>query len=258
MLHEDRRRAGSFGEDAEQYDRARPSYPAVLVDDLLSEGAHDVLDVGCGTGKVARLFLARGCDVLGVEPDERMAAVARRHGVVVEIATFEEWDSAGRTFDLVVAGQTWHWVHPDRGADKAAAVLRPRGRLAVFWNRLQHRPHVKAAFEAVYARVSPGLDTYSILLGNVADSRFTDTADSFRRNPGFEDPLIRTYRWEHRYTRDEWLDNLPTHSDHRTLAPDVLRRVLTGIGAVIDELGGAFDVTYETVVVTARRLAASC
>lgn len=94
MLHEDRRRAGSFGEDAEQYDRARPSYPAVLVDDLLSEGAHDVLDVGCGTGKVARLFLARGCDVLGVEPDERMAAVARRHGVVVEIATFEEWDSA--------------------------------------------------------------------------------------------------------------------------------------------------------------------
>lgn len=255
MLHEDRRRAGSFGEDAEQYDRARPSYPAALVDDLLADGARDVLDVGCGTGKVARLFLARGCNVLGVEPDERMAAVARRHGVVVEHATFEEWDAAGRTFDLVVAGQTWHWVHPDRGADKAAAVLRPHGRLAVFWNRASHQPHVKAAFEAVYARVAPGLDTHSILLGNVADSRFTDTADSFRRNGAFEDPSIRTFRWEQRYTRDEWLDALPTYSDHRTLPPDVLARLLDDIGAVIDEMGGAFDVTYETVVVTARRRA---
>jgi SAM-dependent methyltransferase len=253
VLHEDRRRAGSFGEDAEQYDRARPSYPAELVDDLLSEGARVVLDVGCGTGKVARLFLARGCDVLGVEPDERMAAVARRHGVAVEHGTFEEWDAAGRTFDLVVAGQTWHWVQPDRGAEKAAAVLRPHGRLAVFWNRAQHRPEVKAAFEAVYTRVSPGLDTHSILLGNVADSRFTETADSFRRCTAFEDPLIRTYRWEHRYTRDAWLDNLPTYSDHRTLPPDVLQRLLDGIGAAIDEMGGAFDVTYETVVVTARR-----
>ena len=39
VLHDDRHRAGSFGEDAEQYDRARPSYPAPLIDDL----AHAVL-----------------------------------------------------------------------------------------------------------------------------------------------------------------------------------------------------------------------
>ena len=80
MLHDDRRRAGSFGDDADQYDRARPTYPAPLVDDLLDDGTHDVLDVpdvGCGTGKVGRLFAARGCAVLGVEPDERMAAVDR-------------------------------------------------------------------------------------------------------------------------------------------------------------------------------------
>lgn len=75
VIHTDRRRAGSFGDDAEQYDRARSSYPAELVDDLVDPGVHRVLDVGCGTGIAARLIAARGCAVYGVEPDARMAAL---------------------------------------------------------------------------------------------------------------------------------------------------------------------------------------
>jgi hypothetical protein len=49
VIHTDRRRAGSFGDHAEQYDRARPSYPAELVDDLVGPDVRRVLDVGCGT-----------------------------------------------------------------------------------------------------------------------------------------------------------------------------------------------------------------
>ncbi len=85
-----------FGQDAVRYDRARPSYPTALIDDLVSDEPGRVLDVGCGTGKAARLFAARGCQVLGVEPDDRMAAVARSYGIPVEVATFEAWDPAGR------------------------------------------------------------------------------------------------------------------------------------------------------------------
>src|SRR5713226_3733227 len=100
LLHENRRRAESFGADAERYDRARPSYPTALVDELLASKPARVLDVGCGTGKVGRLFLARGCEVVGVEPDPRMAGVARSHGIPVEVATFELWNPAHRMFDL--------------------------------------------------------------------------------------------------------------------------------------------------------------
>jgi len=50
------------------------------------------------------------------------------------VAKFEDWDPVGRTFDAVIAAQAWHWVDPVAGAAKAAAVLRPGGRLAVFWN----------------------------------------------------------------------------------------------------------------------------
>jgi SAM-dependent methyltransferase len=252
VLHDDRRRAGSFGDDAEQYDRARPTYPAPLIDDLLDDRTHDVLDVGCGTGKVGRLFAERGRNVLGVEPDERMAVVARRHGLIVELATFETWDARDRTFDLVVAGQTWHWVEPDAGARKAAAVLRPHGRAAAFWNRSVLPDGVKGEFEAVYQRLAP--DKWeSILIGNIGDSRFSATADSFRRTGSFGHPQIRTYTWSTSFTREQWLDLLPTHSDHRTLPPARLAALSDAIGDTITRLGGRFDVTFETVVVSARR-----
>ena len=256
MLHDDRRRAGSFGDDAEQYDRARPTYPAALIDDLLADDGHDVLDVGCGTGKVGRLFAARGCAVLGVEPDERMAAVARRHGLTVELAPFETWDARDRTFDLLVAGQTWHWVEPDAGAAKAAAVLRPYGRVAVFWNRSVLPAEMKTSFQDVYRRLEPD-KSESILIGNVPDARFATAADSFRRNGSFGDPQVHTYTWVQPFTREQWLDLVPTHSDHRTLPPERLRALSVAIGEAIDvTVGGAvdasFEVTYDTVVVTAR------
>jgi SAM-dependent methyltransferase len=87
--------------------------------------------VGCGTGIAARQFQAAGCRVLGVDPDARMADLARRGGIEVEVARFEAWDPAGRDFDAVIAGQAWHWVDPVAGAAGAARALRPGGRLAV-------------------------------------------------------------------------------------------------------------------------------
>src|SRR4029077_6484020 len=133
--HHYRAVAESFGVDAERYDRTRPPYPAALVDRIIAVSpGPDVLDVGCGTGIEARQFRAAGCRVLGVDPDARMADLARQSGVEVEVAAFEDWNPAGRAFDAVIAGQAWHWVDPVAGAVKAAQALHPGGRLAVFWN----------------------------------------------------------------------------------------------------------------------------
>ena len=110
-----------------------------MVRDLLAGGPADILDVGCGTGKVARLLVGPGRRVLGVEPDRRMAAVARGHGIDIEVGTFETWDDAGRRFDLLTSGTAWHWVDPVAGAAKAAKVLRSGGGFAAFWNGT--RPH---------------------------------------------------------------------------------------------------------------------
>src|SRR3984957_3579617 len=128
-----RRVAESFGADAGRYDRARPGYPAAMVDRIVAESpGRDVVDAGCGTGISARLFQGAGCRVLGVDPDPRMADMARKSGLEVEMAKFEQWDAAGRTFDAVIAGQAWHWVDMAAGAAprRAARGLLERVRSA--------------------------------------------------------------------------------------------------------------------------------
>lgn len=247
--------AQSFGDDARRYDRARPSYPDDMVRRILDAGpGPDVLDVGCGTGIAARQFQAAGGRVLGVEPDPRMAEPARESGIEVDVSTFEAWDPAGRTFDAVVAGQAWHWVDPVAGAAKAARVLRPGGRLAVFWNVFQPPPDLTEAFGAVYRRVVPELTAIfdratPILTGYQA--MFRTAADGIRTSDAFGDPEQWHFEWQRPYTRDEWLAQVPTFGGFSRLPPAARDELAAGIGAAVDAVGGRFVMRYDTVVVTA-------
>jgi hypothetical protein len=63
--------------------------------------------------------------------------------------------------------------------------------------------------------------------------------------------------WERSYTRDEWLDQLPTFGPFTRLPSDRLAEVLAGVGAAIDAMGGRFTVRYATVAVTAARTGAA-
>jgi SAM-dependent methyltransferase len=246
--------AESFGADAERYDRTRPAYPDALVARLAAVGP-DVLDVGCGTGIAARQFRAAGCRVLGVEPDARMAELAERAGVPVEVSTIEDWDPAGRTFDTVVAGQAWHWVDPVAGAAKAARALRPGGRLAVFWHSFRPPADLGDAMAAAYRRAMPDSPLFQRPLpGPEAYSLMCDKAsDGMREAGGFGEPEEWRFPWERRYTRDEWLEQVPTFGLHSRVPADGRQQILADIGAAIDAAGGAFTMGYTTVAATALR-----
>src|ERR1700722_10201429 len=253
-----RRVAESFGADAGRYDRARPGYPAAMVDRIVAESpGRDVVDVGCGTGISARLFQAAGCRVLGVDPDPRMADLARGSGLDVEVAKFEQWDAAGRTFDAVIAGQAWHWVNMAAGAAKAAAVLRPGGRLAVFWNAFDPRAELREAFGAIYQRVVPDSPMAAGFWSRPASVQYLsmcDTAaDGMRQAGAFGDPQTWRFDWSRPYTREQWLDQVPTFGGHSLLPPGVQAELLAGIGAAVDAVGGAFTMDYATLVATAVR-----
>jgi SAM-dependent methyltransferase len=259
-IHRHRQVAESFGVDPGRYDRTRPRYPDVMVERIVAASSgRDVLDVGCGTGTAARQFQEAGCTVLGVEPDERMAAFARGTGVAVEEARFEEWDAAGREFDAVVAGTAWHWVNPVTGAAKAAQVLRAGGRLAPFHHVFQAPAEITDATGEVYRRVVPdsqfnvggrrpgsAVELYQPLFGTIADG--IAAAGVFTK------PEQWRFEWERVYTREQWLDQLPTLGALTGLPLDKLAQILDGVGAVIDAIGGSFTMRYTTVVVTAARV----
>ncbi|MET9495675.1 class I SAM-dependent methyltransferase [Streptomyces sp. NPDC006552] len=256
--HRLRETAESFGADAERYDRARPRYPDALVGRITGAApGPDVLDVGCGTGIAARQFQAAGRTVLGVEPDARMAEVARRLGTPVDIAAFEGWDPAGRTFDAVVAGQSWHWIEPAAGTAKAARVLRPGGVLALFWNAFQFPAEVAEGVVAACRRAVPDapFDFRAMTKGPLDGVRalLAEPVRTIRAAAEFHEPEEWRWEWEWTYTRDAWLDQMPTQGAFTRLPADRLARVLEETGAVIDAGGGSFTMRYTTVAVTATR-----
>ncbi|WP_432097197.1 class I SAM-dependent methyltransferase [Streptomyces sp. bgisy100] len=257
--HRFRQAAESFGTDAQRYDRARPRYPDALVERIVAGGpGPDLLDVGCGTGIASRQFQAAGCRVLGVEPDERMAEVARRlGGTEVDTATFEAWDPAGRKFDAVVAGQAWHWLDPVAGAAKAARILRPGGRLAAFWNVFQLPREVAEAFAAACRQAAPDVPFLAQAVAEPAldgyQPLFVKAIDGMRAADAFGEPERWRFDWDWTYTRDAWLDQMPTQGAFTRLPPEKLAQVLEGVGTAIDGLGGSFTMRYTTVAVTATR-----
>jgi SAM-dependent methyltransferase len=256
-IHQQRQVAESFGAEAQRYDSARPSYPAAMIKRVVEASpGPDFLDVGTGTGIAARQLQAAGCQVLGVEVDDRMAAQARARGLDVEVAKFEDWDPKGRHFDAIVAAMTWHWIDPVAGARKAAEALRPGGLLALIWNVFEAPPALKQSFAEINARIVPDfpnpwaspvpmVDAYQAILDK--------GIDGLHAAGSFTTPEQWRVDWDRRYTRDEWLAVVPTFGGVSTLAPETLSALLTATGETIDAAGGTLPIHYSTVTVTAKR-----
>lgn len=243
-LYLDRARAESFGAVADAYDRHRPEFPAALLDDLAALG-RDALDVGCGTGKVARELARRGVTVLGVEVDPAMARVAREHGVAVEVAKFEAWDDADRHFDFVSCGDAWHWLDPNAAAAKAARVLRRGGTLARFFNLQVLDEPVMQAFDAVYLEYAPEIYVYG-RMPTIPDDEPFPLVGPFTRAER------RKYVWERHVTGDEWAAFAGTISDHQRLPAERLRALQGAIRATIERIGEPIRVRGTTFANFAR------
>jgi SAM-dependent methyltransferase len=237
-----------FGPVAEQYDRFRPSPPEGLIDDLERLGG-DVLDVGCGTGKATVAMAERGMTVLGLEPDSQMAAIARSHGVPVEIGAFETWDAGDRQFNLLTFADSWHFVDPEVAVRRSVELLRAGGKVARFWNSYVLEPAEIKALNPVYRRHAPELPQSWRATSPWTPVRPDD--DPLVRG-GFAPLRTRSYKSSALRTADEWVAIAATTSGHLGLG-DRLAPLLADVHAAIDALGGALRVHRTTVLVLARR-----
>jgi SAM-dependent methyltransferase len=237
-----------FGEVAEDYHAARPGYPDALFDDVVAAaGGRSALEVGAGTGKATSALVARGLDVVALEPSAEMAAVLRRvvPGVRVELSDFEAFATHAR-FHVICAAQSWHWVDPERGFPHARSLLRAGGLLALFWNRPgPNDSAVQQELDEVYQRLTPEL----FRKGHVAERDFTEQIVA---SGVFHEVELREYPWTERRTTQDFVRLSGTHSDHRIL-PEALRVELLGaIAEVIDRHGGAYTVPWVAKLYLAR------
>ena len=130
-----------FGKTAVDYARHRAGFPKSLFDRLATFGigraGQSVVDVGTGTGTVARNFALRRCRLVGIDPSPEMTDQARRldteAGVHVDYraGTAEATGLPSSSYDVFSAGQCWHWFDRPLAAAEARRLLRPGGALAI-------------------------------------------------------------------------------------------------------------------------------
>ncbi|HEY5023885.1 MAG TPA: class I SAM-dependent methyltransferase [Acidimicrobiales bacterium] len=221
------RRAKSFGPVAATYDRVRPGYPPDGVSWLLEEAAaagiararrRRVLDLGAGTGALTRDLVARGLDVVAVEPDPHMRAVleTRVGRAEVRAGSAEDLPVEDGDVDVVIGAQMWHWVDTGRAAAEVARVLRPGGTLGLLWNLRDERVPWMAELGSVFG----GDDVHHRHAADVtlpAGAPFTATA-------------ARDFRWSQELAPRDIVDLVATRSQVQVLPDDERAAVLARVG----------------------------
>ncbi len=179
-----------FGRTATDYATHRAGFPPAFFDVLAERGwagpGQTAVDLGCGTGTVARELAARGLQVTGIDPAQPLLDEARRldHAAGVEVTyktgTAEATGLPAADADLVTAGQCWHWFDRPAAAAEVARLLRPGGRIVIaHFDWLPLPGNVVAATEALILHCNPGwagaggTGLYPAWLTDLASAGFT-------------------------------------------------------------------------------------
>jgi SAM-dependent methyltransferase len=140
---------------ADVYERGRPDYPWAAVESLAERldlrPGRTVLDLAAGTGKLTRLLVPTGANVIAVEPLPEMRAELERHApsVLSLAGTAERIPLADGHVDAVTVASAFHWFDADAALSEIRRVLRPGGGLALIWNARDERSPLQLALSEV-------------------------------------------------------------------------------------------------------------
>jgi SAM-dependent methyltransferase len=225
----------TFDNVAELYEAARPIYPDVVLDDLVSLARIPprgrILEIGPGTGKATVAVAERGFELTGVEIGPQLAAVARRRlrsfpSAQIVTADFEQWEPPGAAgFDAIVAFTAFHWIARDLRYTKTTRLLRPGGALA-----LVSAQHVCAggADDDFWVELQKDYDAVVPHPDNApppTPEEVGDWREQIESSGLYDEVAVRRYLWTVEYTADDYIAVLGTHSDNLVL-PDAQRAEL--------------------------------
>ncbi|KAA6223942.1 SAM-dependent methyltransferase [Streptomyces albofaciens JCM 4342] len=247
-----------FGLTAQDYSRHRAGFPPELVERLVTAGLElpgkDVLDIGTGTGSLARLFARAGATVTGLDPAaallEQAKELDRAAGVEVDyrVATAEDTGLPEASFDVVSAGQCWHWFDAPKAAAEVSRLLRPGGHVVIaHFDWLPLPGNLVEATESLITAYNPrwtmggGTGLYPRWLTDLATAGFTG---------------IETFSFDLAvpYTPQDWVGRIRASAGvGASLPPEDIARFTEDLHRVLREQfpGEVLAVPHRTWAVTA-------
>jgi ubiquinone/menaquinone biosynthesis C-methylase UbiE len=177
---------------AELYEASRLGYPSGIVEFAVTTAAagagSEVLEVGCGTGQLTESLAGYGFRLTAIDIGPSMIAAARRRldgsAVSFQVSSFEDFDAADASFDLIISGTAFHWVDPDVRFRKPARLLRPGGWLALLEIVERYDDPLRAALLGMWAARGDGT-------AGVWQPHFADT-EAIAGTGLFETPVRKT------------------------------------------------------------------
>ena len=237
-----------FGSSADAYERGRPSYPddaiAYLAAELGLGPATRILDLAAGTGKLTRLLVEGGAEVVAVEPVAAMRAALERALPEVSVleGTAESIPLAAGSVDAVTVAQAFHWFDADAAIVEIHRVLRPGGGLGLIWNVMGSDPTWLAALRELVHGIRGSVPAYGV----------SPWQEAFRATPLFRPLTQRTFDLVHELDEDGLVDRIVSTSYVAAL-PDADRaRLVDQVRALVRDVPRPLRLPYRTDVYTYR------
>jgi len=197
-----------FGLTTDDYAAYRAGFPDAFFNRVFGDGCvkatASLLDLGTGTGTLARGFALRGCRVTGMDRSRQMIEQAREISrqqeleIDFRVAPAEETGLPDTSFDIVTAGQSWHWFERPKAAQEVKRILKPNGRVIIaHFDWIPISGNVVDLTEQLIIKHNPnwkfggGTGIYPQWLRDLGEA-------------GFEDILTFSFDMDVPYTADAW------------------------------------------------------
>jgi ubiquinone/menaquinone biosynthesis C-methylase UbiE len=208
-----------FSGFAADYDAHRPAPPALVTKVLSSLARREriglVVDLGCGTVRSSRLWADRAEQIIGIDPSADMLAQAVRSTPQANIAWRQAFSHdtgiPDHCADIVVCGESLHWMDPAGTAREVERILRPGGVFGSYWYRFPPTTpywEIDVAYQTLMARIKELESAMGIAekvwrwpsraqenaLASCGAFRFTKEIFFHQEESGDADRLVRTIK----------------------------------------------------------------
>ncbi|QDZ07926.1 class I SAM-dependent methyltransferase [Sphingomonas panacisoli] len=251
-----------FGLDPAGYHAARLDYPDALYERIFDRAdfpVRAVVEIGAGTGHATAKLLAPGVErLVAVEPDAALADYLRTTfaGGPVDVVNsdFVAAPIDGR-FDLAAAASSFHWLDPDAALGRIHALLRPGGRIALWWNAYR-QPGIGDPFADATMPLLDGIDLPPSESMRGHYSLDADLHIGRLREGGFDAIEHHVFRRERMLSAADARALYASYSFVRALPDDRRTALLDAIGDLVDrEFGGSAPNVVLTALYLGRRTA---
>lgn len=236
----------NFGLTADDYAKHRAGFPDEFFERVFSQGivkaGNSLVDLGTGTGTLARGFAQRGCKVIGLDISAQLLEQAKdlseQAGLSIDFrfAKAEETGLPDDTFDVVSAGQCWHWFDRQAAATEVRRILKPNGRVVIaHFDWLPLKDNIVDATEKLIQKYNPkwyessanGYGLYPEWLRDIGEA-------------GFLDIQTLSFDLDVPYSHEAWRGRI---------------RASAGVGASLsDEQVGKFDLELKSMLEAQEQL----